>query len=317
MTDAELLPLVSGQYPLRVATLEHLRTSENRVWRVEAENGTRYALRLRRGAGEQTGPLKAELQYLRDLRAGTGLEVPSPVPTRTGELIGWIHAGAEAQVAVLFNWVPGVHVDPGDLTLGHMRCMARATAVMHRFARGYCPPPDFQRPVYDAGWYFGPACWVASPAFLERLDPASRSVMQAFNVAVAGRLNTQARDDDTFGLIHYDLHAGNFLFTEQSAHPIDFDELGFGYYLFDLAHLLFEFVERPDYPAFRQAAMEAYRVAGGPAAAGPGDLELFLSLQVVAYFNWLNRMLVRDGNTGAMDYWVPRLLQRIAMIRGH
>lgn len=316
MTDEELLPVVLGQYPLRVTAWSHLRTSENRVWRVEAEDGTRYILRLRRGADAPEGPLNAELQYLRDLRAGTGLEVPSPVPTRTGDGVCRIKAGAEAQVAVLFNWVPGVHVDARDLTLDQMRRMAHATAVMHRFARGYRTTPDFPRPVYGADWFFGPTCWSASPAFLDRLDRESRAVMQEFNVAVAGRLDALARDENTFGLIHYDLHTGNFLFTEKAAHAIDFDELGFGYYLFDLAHLLFEFVERPDYPAFRQAALEAYRVAGGPATAGPGELELFLSLQVVAYFNWLNRVLVRDGNSGAMDYWVPRLLPRIATIRG-
>lgn len=314
MNDADLLPRVFAQYPLRVTAWEHLRTSENRVLRVDTAEGTRYALRLRRAGAAYLNSLTAELDYLHALKASTGLEVPTPVPTRTGERMVQFGEGPDQMVAVLFSWVPGRQVEAQLLTRPQMAQMAQATAALHRFARSYRPPADVRRPVYDADWYFGAGGWRSSPAFTDRLDPVARARLGEFTAGVARDVSALVRDENTFGLIHYDLHVGNFLFTDQAAHPIDFDELGFGFYLFDLAHLLFEFVEREEYPAFQQVLLETYRTAGGPAEAGGGELKLFLALQVVAYLNWLNRVLVRDGNTGAMDYWVPRLLQRVDRI---
>ena len=313
MNEAELLPAIFAQYPFPVSGCAHLRSSENRVWRVEAPGGLCYALRLRRWGAASLAPLQSELQYLCAVRAGTGLPVPLPVPNRAGGLFCTVGSGPDQVVAVLFTWVPGAHVDASRLSREQVGQMASATGALHRFAQGYRPPADFQRPVYDHGWYFGPAAWSASPAFVARLEPGVRARLLDFSERVAGRLRDLPRDGDTFGLIHYDLHAGNFLFSSEAAHPLDFDELGFGYYRFDLAHLLFAFMGRPEFHDLRETAWSAYRQAGGPAARGGDDLDVFLSLQGVAYLNWLNRLLVRDGNTAAMAEWLPVLLPRLGL----
>ena len=46
------------------------------------------------------------------------------------------------------------------------------------------------------------------------------------------------KSPDQFGLIHSDLSFGNVLFTVDAVLPIDFDNCGFGYYLYNLAVIL-------------------------------------------------------------------------------
>ena len=61
---------------------------------------------------------------------------------------------------------------------------------------------------------------------------------------------------DAFGLIHADLHLENALFDGDAVRVIDFDDCGFGYWLYDLAVPLWDNRYRADYPAFRAALLE-------------------------------------------------------------
>ena len=42
-------------------------------------------------------------------------------------------------------------------------------------------------------------------------------------------------DPDEWGMIHADLHVGNFLVNDQEIIPIDFSFCGYGHYLYDLS----------------------------------------------------------------------------------
>ena len=61
-----------------------------------------------------------------------------------------------------------------------------------------------------------------------------------------------------FGLIHADLHLGNVLFWRGEVRVIDFDDCGFGYWLYDIAVALWELRYRTDYEDFRSALIEGY-----------------------------------------------------------
>ena len=117
-------------------------------------------------------------------------------------------------------------------------------------------------------------------------------------------------------MIHYDLHVGNFLFDHDNANMIDFDECGFGWYLFDLAHILFEFIEDARFDAFKQVVAENYGAGRGCSAYSDSELNLFLALQGIAYMNWLYRIFRRDRNTDARKYWVPVIISRLKTVMG-
>ena len=68
------------------------------------------------------------------------------------------------------------------------------------------------------------------------------------------RVMTQLGDGaDQVGLIHADLHLDNALFWRDDVRIIDFDDCGFGYWLYDIAVSLWELRHRGDYEQFRAA----------------------------------------------------------------
>ncbi len=252
MNCAPLLPAILSDYALSIVHHEHLRTSENVVVKLLSDRGQSYALRIRKVMGSYQEHLLSELTVLRDFSAQAQALVPAPLATRSGQPFCRVTNEGEEYLCILFSWVPGVHVDAGHLTESHMVSMAQAVAHLHHFSSTYHPPEGFVRPVYDADWFFGKQSWSTSEAFAARLQPDEAAGLRTLNETVRTRLQQYPRNMDSFGLIHYDLHVGNFLFQENSANMIDFDECGFGYYLFDVAHLLFEFIEDPRFGAFKE-----------------------------------------------------------------
>ena len=62
-----------------------------------------------------------------------------------------------------------------------------------------------------------------------------------------------------FGLIHGDFNFKNLLFWRGEVRAIDFDDCGFGHFLYDLGVLLETLLFRPDYLALRAALLGGYR----------------------------------------------------------
>jgi Ser/Thr protein kinase RdoA (MazF antagonist) len=79
---------------------------------------------------------------------------------------------------------------------------------------------------------------------------------------VARRMRTVMAElgsqSDAFGLIHADLHLENALFDGDAVRVIDFDDCGFGYWLYDIAVPLWDNRSRADYTAIRAALLEGY-----------------------------------------------------------
>ena len=62
-----------------------------------------------------------------------------------------------------------------------------------------------------------------------------------------------------YGLIHADCGVdANVLFRKHKAHIIDFDDSGFGYYLYDLAVALEHCWEDKDYYRYKDALLQGY-----------------------------------------------------------
>ena len=93
--------------------------------------------------------------------------------------------------------------------------------------------------------------WDLLPGDLRRRFDRVASVMRD----VMTHLGEGAGD---FGLIHADLHLDNVLFWRGEVRVIDFDDCGFGYWLYDIAVALWELRYRDDYEDFRSALIEGY-----------------------------------------------------------
>lgn len=266
-TREELLHRARGAlalYPLEVVDLRLLGHSDNLTFRVEAAGGGLYLLRLHdpvsayyRGLRQQPEAIASELVWMEALYQQGGVVVQQPVHSCTGEPIVLLPAEQGPPLpCTLLTWLDGAHFSPSapdaGLLAGQLGMLA---ARMHDFSSRWEPPQGLVRPQYD-GEHFrrifarllrGADLGIFSETVYRTFRTVAREIMDEIS-----RLSSEP---GAWGMIHADLHVGNFLVSGQEVVPIDFSFCGFGHYLFDLSVCLGGGLN----PGLRRAFLVGYR----------------------------------------------------------
>lgn len=274
--------------PVRFTAIQHWL---NTTYEVRAASG-RYVLRVHRPGIQDAATIRSELLWLAALRRDTDLVVPEPVATRDGELVQTVAVEelSEARHCVLFRWVEG-HFLSRRLTWRPLRQAGAFLARLHQHAERWGPPTGFTRPRWDAPALLSESIGIDLRASQARLEPDQRAVIDAATEYVATEMATLDADPAAFGLIHADFHEGNYLFHQGQVRAIDFDNCGWGYYLYDIAVAYSTLIGRfPDrYPAMRAAFLQGYlltRPIDLPPARREALLAMFLVARIRAHTLW-------------------------------
>ncbi|MBS0660541.1 MAG: phosphotransferase [Verrucomicrobia bacterium] len=221
---------VLRDYPLEVARLSCLNHGFNTTFRVDAADGTRYALRLNACTHRRPAYVRGEIAWLTELGRETDLAVPRPLARRDGALLSTFFSQAMGReiMAVLFAWLPGPTLElesPPD----HFRAVGAFLAQLHRHAVDWSIPPDVAFPdgrLLAFGW---PDQLAASD-----LPDADKAVF-----AEAGRRAQAALDAvnarHPVHVLHGDLHPWNVKRCRGRTIVFDFDDSAFGPSSLDLA----------------------------------------------------------------------------------
>ena len=285
-------------YPLVDRELRFIADEDNTTFRVNAtapDGPDRFLLRLHRPARHgrnvaQAAAIDSELAWLKALRAGTNLLVPAPFRTIDGKLTTMAASTdmPEPRVCSVLRWMDG-RVHAAAPRPVHLRRLGSAMARLHNHAAQWSVPPGFVRIRWDWETFFGDTMiygetnaadvWDLLPDDLRRRCDRVASGMR-------GVMTHLGEGGDNFGLIHADLHLGNALFWRGEVRIIDFDDCGFGYWLYDIAVALWELRYRNDYEDFRSALIEGYTQHR---PLPPGDLahlDDFIAAREVAVGLW-------------------------------
>lgn len=250
----------------------------NTTFRVTGPDGARYVLRVSQPDYRSDAELRSEAVWLAALRRDTRFGVPEPVLNQAGSFL--THASAPGipgpRQCTLFRWVKGRFLRKG-LTPDHLRRVGAFMAGLHDHAQGWTPPPDFSRPTFDTlPWV---AAWLEVGAVDPDKDfiaPDDRALLDRGAALIRDRIAALDTTPDRFGLIHTDLHHGNYLFNNGEVCAIDFDDSGFEHYVYDLAVTLWALRRFPDYPAMRAALLEGYAARRSLPIGTETHLETFI-----------------------------------------
>lgn len=236
MTAEALRDLLQHYGIARDAPLRLINTSENATWMV---GDGALILRVHRLGYHTRAEITSELNWLTALQAVPGLRCVRPVADAAGHLLQ--QAGGHSVVA--FAPITAAReVTAGDDLEHWFSELGAISARLHAHARGWTPPPGFSRKRWDCDTILGDAPhwgrWQDAPgltadghATLARLSRDLRTRLVAYGTGL-GR----------FGLIHADLRLTNLLLDAQGLWAIDFDDCGFGWWMYDLASAL-SFIE--------------------------------------------------------------------------
>jgi Ser/Thr protein kinase RdoA (MazF antagonist) len=278
------------------ATAELITVSENATYRVTDPAGSvRAVLRVHRLGYHPPGAIESELAWLDALREEAGVRTPRVLPARDGTRVLTVDDpdGGPPRDCVLFELLPG-HEPATDRLTADFEPLGALTARMHRHARGWRRPPWFVRfhwnddaafgagtPDTPAGrwgrWRDGVGVGTAEAEILGRLERTLRARLAGFGTGPA-----------RYGLIHADLRLANLLVDGPGdVSVIDFDDCGFGWYLYDLGAAL-SFIEHlPEVPEVVDAWVRGYRTQAELPAADVAEIPTFILLRRLLLVAWI------------------------------
>jgi Ser/Thr protein kinase RdoA (MazF antagonist) len=147
----------------------------------------------------------------------------------------------------------------GQIQTTQFEQMGRLIARMHDVTERWKPPAWFERHALDADGLMGPAPFWGPFWESSMFTPSQRRIVLDARTAFHARLSTLRKDSKHYGMIHADLVPSNVLVNGDELHAIDFDDAGFGWFIFDLAVALTDYADGPHHHAFRNALVAGYR----------------------------------------------------------
>lgn len=257
-------------YQMESADLHFLRYFANITYRVDLPGEVaplnsgdpylpgRYLLRVL--AADHWDYALGEMTWLAALSEEAGLPVPAPVPTPKGELLVRVRTPGipEGRLVSLMRWVEGRK--PGRaLTLSQFKTWGAMVARLHAFAAGWQPPEGFQRYVWDWEGLLGGRDFSCSVGELVDSMPSHlREPFQAVSTEARDVMASLGNSPQVYGMVHGDMYAENILIKGNQVIPIDFEDCGFGYYLWDIAVALEAQPWGDDWFRQRDAFLEGY-----------------------------------------------------------
>ncbi len=259
------------------ATLINL--SENHTYRIDAPAGA-TVLRLHRPGYQTAASIESELAWLTTLHRDTDLPVVLPLPGRDGQFLQ--HMGG--RYAVLFEFEPGREPMHGDPSL--FRTIGAFAAKAHLHATNWQRPAGFIRPTWSADamlesdglW----GDWRRAPG----VGPV-RDVLDAVTARLRVDLALYGQSPDRFGLIHADMRLANLLVDGQRTTLLDFDDSGFGWFMYDLGSALSFINLAPEAPALRAAWLEGYTALRQLSAADLAIIDAMVLLRRMVLLAWI------------------------------
>lgn len=271
-------------------TVKLINLSENATYAVQAPDGQCWALRIHRDGYHAHAAIASELAWLQALRNDHVVTTPLPVAGRNGEIIQIIgHPRLKnSRHVVLSQWETGVEPGIGEDLARPFEVLGEVTARMHHHARNWPRPIWFTRSV----WNFETALGETQPHWGRWRDgigvDGPKAALFGRTVDLIGRrLGAYSQDASRFGLIHCDLRLANLLIDAGEVKVVDFDDCGFGWFMYDAATPVSFYEHEPVVPDLIEAWKTGYRRVLDLAAADEAEIPTFVMLRRMLLVAWI------------------------------
>lgn len=270
----------------------------------------RYLLRIHEPGYQKPEAIELELSWLAAMREEEKLPVPEPIRAMDGKHLIEITDPCVpgTRLCSLLTWVRGRSVKK-NFKPYHLYEQGKLMAKLHNFSVLWEPSLDINKRRFDYDGLFMNDVGSGMPnkdawAFL------SLEHREAFSIVaeeIRDLMNAWGQNREMFGLIHGDLGVdANLLFWQGKPRAIDFDDSGYGYYVFDLAVALEVCKDFPDYEIYRNELLRGYSEYRSLPNKEVEQLELFLAALEVYWNLWAT------GGTHLYPEYLDEFKERIA-----
>ncbi len=263
--------------------------SENATFKVTAPDGRSWALRLHR-PGYHSRPAKAsELTWLTDLRETGTVQTPVVIAGLDDD---WIQrasiASSELRHAVLFKWETGTEPLISDDLNAPFERLGELAARMHHHVQQWHKPDWFTRFTWD----FDTALGGQHPHWGRwsdgmGVDAPTRELFRRTVKLIGQRLDAYGKTPNRFGLIHADLRLANLLVDGTDVKVLDFDDCGFGWFMYDAAAAVSFYEHEPQIPSLLDSWKQGYRKVRPLSREDETEIATFIMLRRLLLVAWI------------------------------
>lgn len=271
------------------ATARLINVSENATFLVEARDGYKSILRVHRENYHSYRAIKCELSWLEALDAAKIVTTPGYYVGKNGDPIQKVRVKGlnEPRYLVLFHFVEGEAPDEsGDMSGGYEELGAIA-ARCHDHVLFWQKPDNFERLTWDVDSVFGETPtwgdWRNAPGVDETVKP----VLEQVEATIRRRLTAFGKAETRFNLIHADMRLANLLVNGDGTRLIDFDDCGWGWFLYDFAAAISFIEDDQRIPNLKAAWVRGYRSVRALTSEEEAEIDTFVMLRRMALLAWI------------------------------
>ncbi len=220
----QLLSEAASRFSADANQAKNLNGFENYVYEVY-KNGNPYVLRLTHSSHRTKLQVESELIWINDLHS-RGINVSLVNQSVNGNLVEAIEAEDTYFYACLFNKAPGASVKLDDpfFDVPLFEKWGEITGELHSAAKDF-DTSKINRP----HWYEDDLIE------LKRYLPEQDRKIIGGNRELVGQIKELPNHKNVYGLIHSDIHMGNFFVHKGEIHLFDFDDTMYFHYISDIA----------------------------------------------------------------------------------
>lgn len=261
--------------------LQFLRQVANFVYEGELA-GRPVVVRLTEPSRRGAQDIEAELDWM-DFLARQGIQLARPIRSMRGLFVEQVE-GAPPFFAAIFEKAQGVSLSGGPIDAGFAETWGRYLGRMHRLTKGYRPPTTLAP---RQSWEGDDALKTA----LRALDPADALPFRRMNELLAW-LKGLPQNRAEYGLVHADLHSGNFFVHEGAITAFDFDDSCYHWFAYDLVIPMISMNLQDRKPgllsdlALREPFLNAYLSENSLSQIWIDRLELFGKYRAALIYHW-------------------------------
>ncbi|HDQ71968.1 MAG TPA: hypothetical protein ENN19_07710 [Chloroflexi bacterium] len=229
-----ILAEVLGRYGVQINAVTELDGFESFIYEYE-KDGQDYILRVTHCARRTADMIGGEIDWLNYLVDG-GVPAARVVSSEKGRLVEVLDAPDTGEaddayfLAVAFEKAPGTYPSEADWEGGLPDQLGRIMGRMHALTQRYRPgEPRIRRP----SWH-DEVAGIAE----KYLPPSDKIIVDKFNHLLA-YLQELPQDRASYGLVHTDVHGGNFYVHEGQITLFDFDDCQYAWFVYDISMALF------------------------------------------------------------------------------
>lgn len=293
--------------------IKKLGDFENYVFEVYREEQP-YILRITHSSHRSADEILAELDWMNYLYE-QNVNCPTAFKSTKNQLIEVLPAGdGSLFYACLFSKVNGypVKINSTEFNDQLFTAWGKAIGQMHSVTKNYQPSERLKlRPSWEEEELLN----------IEAYVPNEMEIINNTKLLIS-ELKSLPRSKENFGLIHSDIHSGNFFYDGESVHVFDFDDCSYHWYASDIAIPLYYSIfygyqsasvgEREQFAIkFLTQFIEGYEKYNALPEGWKEQMPLFFKLRDITLYAVLHKKILPEGRDENLNQMLEALKWRI------